>query len=164
MDSQNFKSGSFNDSQNEGKESFIKLSGIIVVIVLVSFVCFLSYLVYKQLASFNRSRHGTKVVQCSSNLKNISMALEMYKKDHGEYPLKLSQITPDYLRIIPTCAHAKKDTYSTGYKSFPTDPSTKTNNSFTIYCHGHYHGCVDVKENYPQYSSERGLVIYEKMK
>jgi len=41
-----------------------------------------------------------------SNLKNMGTALEMYSADHkGLYPEKLEQLTPDYLKTLPSIAY-----------------------------------------------------------
>ncbi|MCD4786477.1 MAG: nuclear transport factor 2 family protein [Candidatus Eremiobacteraeota bacterium] len=89
---------------------------------------------------------------CQSNLKNMGTALEMYSTDHaGHYPKSLKQLTPDYLRVIPTCPAAGKDTYSGSYKS------TQSPDTYEFYCSGSYHSNVGVPTNYPQYNSTDGL-------
>ncbi|MHC9542416.1 MAG: hypothetical protein AB9903_23135 [Vulcanimicrobiota bacterium] len=41
-----------------------------------------------------------------SNLKNMGTALEMYSADHkGLYPEKLEQLTPDYLKTLPSITY-----------------------------------------------------------
>jgi uncharacterized protein YfbU (UPF0304 family) len=84
---------------------------------------------------------------CKSNQKNIGTALEMYFTDHQErYPSALSALTPNYLRVIPICASAKKDTYSGAFVS--------TDSHYTVYCAGSHH----FNPNFPQYNSTEGLV------
>lgn len=93
---------------------------------------------------------------CVSNVKNIATALEMYAMDHdGHYPTSLDGIasgSQQYLRAIPQCPAAKRDTYSVSYKS-----SSEPVNSYTVYCSGHNHEVSGLVENYPQYTSEGGL-------
>ncbi len=103
--------------------------------------------------NFLRARAQGQYTQCQSNLKNLGTALEMYSTDNsGHYPDSLGKLTPDYLRVIPTCASAGKDTYSETYHS------TLNPDSYNFYCSGHNHGGVGVSPNYPQYNSTSGLV------
>ena len=77
----------------------------------------------------------------------------MYASDnYGIYPLQLDKITPNYLKIIPTCAGAGENTY---VYTRGEDPSI-----FTMYCRGRNHKSIYGKKavNYPQYSSSRGLI------
>jgi hypothetical protein len=95
---------------------------------------------------------GTKPYSaCKSNLKNIATGLEMWASDHqGKYPERLSQLTPDYLKTLPTCPAAGQDTYSAHYKRRPA--------GFSVYCWGHHHKDMRVQRNRPAYNSEQGLV------
>jgi hypothetical protein len=87
---------------------------------------------------------------CSSNLKNIGTALEMYSTDNsGRYPKKLSLLTPNYLKRIPLCDKAHKDTYSHSYK-VSANPD-----GYTVICEGKHHG----QANYPRYTSTEGLLM-----
>ena len=102
--------------------------------------------------NFMRARGQGQFTQCQSNMKNIGTALEMYATDNsGHYPDSLSKLSPDYLRHIPTCASAGKDTYSPSYQS-SVEPD-----AYTFYCSGHHHKAVGVGPNYPQYNSTTGL-------
>jgi len=51
---------------------------------------------------FERSRMGGQLLASISNLKNIATAAEMYEADKGQLPTSLQQLTPQYLRTIPT--------------------------------------------------------------
>ncbi|MGV8125313.1 MAG: alpha-2-macroglobulin family protein [Candidatus Xenobiia bacterium LiM19] len=76
----------------------------------------------------------------------------MYASDHGgRYPEKLSDITPLYLKTIPTCPVAGKDTYSPSYRS------TKDPDYFLVFCSGSYHQ-GSCPPNFPQYDSVAGLI------
>lgn len=97
--------------------------------------------------------HGGQATACKSNLKNIGTALEMYSVDSaGRFPPKLSLLTPNYLKRIPTCPVANADTYSTGFRS-SSDP-----HAYTFVCSGHHHARVGYSPNYPQYNSWKGLI------
>lgn len=119
-----------------------------IVILLIPFYVIPNYM------NFMRARVSGQSIQCQSNLKNIGTALEMYAHDNqGHYPPRLSHISPKYLKSIPTCSAAKKDTYSDSYQ-VSSDAET-----FTVYCRGHYHSEVGAKPNFPQYNSMYGLIM-----
>ncbi len=99
-----------------------------------------------------------KYSECCSNLKNIGTALEMYSTDYaGKYPAKLQQLVPNYLRLIPTCPAAGKDTYSASYQV------SKDGKNYSFYCKGHYHKSEGAPENDPSYNSQTGLVKKKKL-
>lgn len=96
---------------------------------------------------------GAAFQSCGSNLKNMATACEMYSTDNeGHYPTSLSQLVPGYMKTIPTCPAAGKDTYSSSYSS-ASNPDM-----FTLYCSGNNHKEVNAGENYPQYNSAQGLI------
>ena len=105
---------------------------------------------------FIRNGGRGSLTPCKSNLKNIGTACEMYSTDDPchHYPPsgKLFLLTPNYLRTLPTCAAAGKDTYSATYRS-----NTKPD-AYTFYCSGYHHKSGGEAPNYPQYNSTQGLV------
>jgi hypothetical protein len=89
---------------------------------------------------------------CVSNVKNLATALEMYSTDNsGRYPTLLSQLTPDYLRTIPTCPSAGLDTYSAGYTVVARP------DGYTVECSGHHHGDEGLPADFPRYTSTEGI-------
>ncbi len=99
-----------------------------------------------------------RFTQCQCNIKNLGTALDMYAGNNdGDYPAKLGKLTPEYLRVIPTCAQAWKDTYTDGYVVY-NDLKDPENNRYTLYCCGKYHKHVCAPRNYPQYRSKEGLI------
>ncbi|HXE71769.1 MAG TPA: type II secretion system protein [Candidatus Nitrosotenuis sp.] len=103
--------------------------------------------------NFVRSRAQGRVTACKSNLKNIGTALEMYSTDHSKlYPLALDRLTPNYLKSLPTCPNAGRNTYSEGFTS-ASQPS-----AYTVVCAGYNHKAQGIGPNYPQYNSVSGLV------
>jgi hypothetical protein len=67
--------------------------------------------------NFVRARSRSGLTACKSNLKNIGTACEMYGTDwKGLYPKEMSLLTPNYLKTIPSCPHAGRDTYSASYE------------------------------------------------
>ena len=103
--------------------------------------------------NFIRARSQGQVTACKSNLKNIGTGLEMYSTDNGgRYPTRLEQLTPNYLRLIPTCPSAGRDTYTQGFQSAASP------DGYTVVCTGNHHRAVNQGDNYPQYTSTQGLI------
>ncbi|MDQ7825763.1 MAG: ankyrin repeat domain-containing protein [Candidatus Eremiobacteraeota bacterium] len=102
---------------------------------------------------FSAMREMGQATGCKSNLKNIGTALEMYSTDNeGRYPRSIKEVTPNYLRQLPTCPAAKKDTYSSTYR-VKTKPD-----EYLLFCKGEYHRKAGSKKDHPQYSSKEGLI------
>lgn len=98
-----------------------------------------------------KARGQGQLTACQSNLKNEGTALEMYAVDHaGRYPETMARLTPNYLKVIPNCPAAGRDTYSESYQVAP--------DAFTLACRGHHHARAGVKADHPAYSSVRGLI------
>lgn len=142
--------------------------GFWMVVAIFMFILFLILA-----PNFFRTGGGGTYTQCQSNLKNIGTALEMYSTDNqGRYPRILSQLTPDYLKIIPTCSAAGKDTYSAGFESFYG--LKEKIDRYTVFCMGDSHqwtkayylyvipyrtrSGMNIPPNYPQYNSTEGLI------
>lgn len=101
--------------------------------------------------NFLRARAQGQLTACKSNMKNIGTALEMYSTDsYGRYPVDLTIITPNYLKVIPTCASAGANTYAYTYTQVP--------DCYTTYCSGAYHTTINNTADYPQYDSIQGLI------
>lgn len=100
------------------------------------------------------ARSQGTLTACKSNLKNIATALEMYATDHtGRYPSSLNQLTPNYLRAIPQCPSARRDTYSENYQRL------KNPDAFGLCCAGQNHQVHrSLPANFPAYDSYQGLV------
>ena len=110
-----------------------------------------------------RARSRGSVTACKSNLKNIGTACEMYSSDwDGQYPKEIHLLTPTYLKTIPECPDARKDTYSESYSLTrrPVSGSGKLSafKTYHIYCKGKAHKAVSLPEDYPQYDGIRGLI------
>ena len=73
-------------------------------------------IVYLLLPYLRLMNAGEQLVRCENNLKDIGTALEMFSTDHsGHYPYEMKEITPGYMKSIPTCPAAGMDTYSLQY-------------------------------------------------
>lgn len=108
--------------------------------------------------NFVRARARGQLTACKSNLKNIGTALEMYSTDwSGKYPKELSQLTPKYLKTIPTCPSVGRLTYvmqtgdNVGYNT------AHFQDYYVIHCDGPNHEAVSVPTDFPQYDGLRGL-------
>jgi hypothetical protein len=91
--------------------------------------------------------------QCLDNEFRIGMACEMYSSDNaGRYPRTLSQLTPKYLKSIPTCPVAGADTYSAGFVS------SSRPDWYSLVCTGWHHKHL-AGPNYPQYHPYHGYLM-----
>ncbi|MDQ7822354.1 MAG: protein kinase [Candidatus Eremiobacteraeota bacterium] len=100
-----------------------------------------------------RARSSGQLTGCKSNVKNIGTALEMYASDNDKlYPLTIEKVTPMYLKIIPTCPSAGRDTYRESYML------NAGRDAYTIYCRGSFHKEIMCGPDFPQYDSVQGLI------
>ncbi|MCE7870239.1 hypothetical protein DYH09_07655 [bacterium CPR1] len=97
-------------------------------------------------------RTDSQLTSCTFNLKNIAAALERYATEHeGEFPKSLSALTPEYLKSIPKCPAAGKDTYSASYHP------DKAEVCYRLCCSGDHHARAGLKANQPAYDGKEGL-------
>jgi competence protein ComGC len=124
----------------------------------VIIICFAAIFISILIPNYLRGKQqGSITPTCRHNLKNIGSALELYTIDHeGNYPEKLSDLTPDYVAMIWKCDRAGTDTYSKSYQVF-NDPRQKIH-AYTFYCQGEHH-CPELEANFPQYTSKNGLTM-----
>lgn len=95
---------------------------------------------------------SSQVAACRANLKNVATALEMYSTDNqGAYPASLSQLTPNYLKVLPDCPAAGAQTYLESYQ-VATHPD-----NFTLFCSGHHHEAAGMGPDHPLYNSIEGM-------
>ena len=103
-----------------------------------------------------------KFTECMKNLENVAVALEMYADDNDKkYPEGLGKLTPHYIKEIPTCPgheskfeiiKQKRPGYQDAYKV------NKDFSAYTFYCATGDHDLIGITNNYPQYTSTKGLV------
>lgn len=113
---------------------------------------------HKLLSALNAVPKVDELTGCQSNLKNIGTALEMYSTDWaGHYPEDTTKLVPDYLRTMPKCPTADKDTYSQMYQTGPDAPGNepKFQDYYHVECHGHHH--KQLLANHPYYNGLIGL-------
>ena len=126
-------------------------------------------------------RGSGKLTRCTSNLRVIGTALEMYSTDwSGRYPRELAKLTPNYLKTMPTCPateptrilpaidvgccgiylfeppHLREIPVGPGYDTYiATYQATAAPDRYTIFCAGHHH--PQIPENFPRYTASEGL-------
>jgi hypothetical protein len=109
-----------------------------VTLIVVSF-CFLNY--------YQRDAARTLRI-CAGNLEATGLMLKARK---SAYPPGTKDLEAGITE--PRCPMAEKGEHSVGYEV--NQESTK----FTLYCKGRNHSAAGVPANYPQYSSEKGIIL-----
>lgn len=89
---------------------------------------------------------------CAANLVGIGDAIRDYHVETGRYPQSLKELVPKYLKGVPECPVALRDTYSRGYEHNAA--------GFTLYCTAAHKIWVSGRGEveYWQYTSSEGLV------
>lgn len=114
----------------------------------------------------------TKSTQaCRSHLMNIGTALEIYSTDFsGRYPRNLDQLAPNYLKTIPLCRRTSGEdipellmplfqAQGVRFEEYGYEPNPEGEaDSYRVWCRSG-HGGLD--PDYPQYTSEAGLIEYK---
>ncbi len=131
-------------SQFRGSSNIIVLVTIMVLVAVVGLIIRGS-LHNKKIQEIQRSYSS-----CYQSLCLLEKALMEYARAHkGQYPRKLSELTPKYLKSIPTCPQAKRDTYSASYLAITDRPM------YFICCAGSNHMGPS---NTPQIVSDLGFL------
>ncbi len=128
-------------------------SGGFTLIELMIVIAIIAILAAVLVPNFIRARAMGQLTACKSNLKNLATALEAYSVDYGaRYPTALTSLTPNYIKTIPACPTAGKQTYSGSFVS-TIDPDT-----YLVRCEGVFHASLAIPTDYPRYDSGRGLI------
>jgi hypothetical protein len=112
--------------------------------------------------SVSKDRAQAQLRSCYNDCRNVSTALEMYATDNeGHYPQALSMLTPNYLRELPTCPAAGRDSYSPSYRatsSALTDQSgLAPYDQYSFFCKGNNHKSAGMDPNVPGMDSWEGF-------
>ncbi|MGE0495629.1 MAG: type II secretion system protein [Vulcanimicrobiota bacterium] len=103
--------------------------------------------------NFIRAKSNSQLTACKSNLKNIATAVEVYSTENGaRFPLGLNNLTPNFLKTIPTCPAIASNSYEASYVSHSVP------DIYTVMCEGNNHLTLQIPANYPQWSSVQGLI------
>lgn len=105
-------------------------------------------------SSCGQDRAQGPYTACSSNLRSLGTALEIYSTDwSGRYPQRLQDLVPGTVAALPTCPAAGRDTYSASYVrgEWP--------DRYALYCEGdtHRRALPQTGPNTPAYDSFAGL-------
>lgn len=132
--------------QNQSRGS----SNIIVIVTIIVIVAALGLMIRGHLRNKRFQEIQRDYSSCYQSLCLLEKALMEYARAHkGQYPRKLSELTPKYLKSIPTCPQAAKDTYSASYMAITEKPM------YFICCAGNNHmGPPDT----PQIVSDLGFL------
>jgi prepilin-type N-terminal cleavage/methylation domain-containing protein len=121
------------------------------LVELMIVICLICIIISLMAPNFMRARAQAQLTSCQSNLKNIATSLEQYSADNqSRYPVAIVNITPSYLKSLPTCPSCGTFTYS--YLS-ATAPD-----AYTVWCGtAGAHVMVSIPNGFPQYESGTGL-------
>jgi len=82
---------------------------------------------------------------CQSTVGKICTAVSAFQKARGRLPRTLGELVSGrFLKEMPRCPIAKKDTYSSSYR-WTASPSA----GYSFFCKGSYHADAGVRENRP---------------
>lgn len=91
-------------------------SSVIPITTTIFILCCIAFLTLNFLKEKQTAERNSNYLGCTFNMCKIEKGLARYKKEHkGKYPKKLSQLVPKYLKQIPECPIAHRDTYSESY-------------------------------------------------
>ena len=128
---------------------------VLIAVAIIGLLAAVAALLVPTPAGRSLSSRHSALRGCKSNIKNCATALEMYATDNqGHFPKRLSQLTPNYLKVLPQCPAAQSDTYSPSYRV------SEKPDAYTLCCSGQHHVAEGISSaNYPQYSSYSGLLL-----
>jgi tetratricopeptide (TPR) repeat protein len=123
---------------------------IIVIITVALIVTVIGFVVHGYLQNKKKDEIQKNYSPCYQSLCVLEKALMEYGREHkGHYPKKLGDLTPTYIKSIPTCPQAHKDSYSASYLAITDRPM------YFIACEGHNHPGPD---DTPQTLSDPGFL------
>lgn len=123
------------------KRAFANMEFMIVIAVFALVVAIL-------VPNLVRARAKGQTKACTTNLKHLGIAAEMYAEDNdGLYPPDLQKMVGPYLKTVPTCPSAATVTYE--YQT-TIDPDR-----YTVFCSGSHHPLLP--DDFPRAGSQRGV-------
>ena len=87
---------------------------LVEILVVLAIIAILAALLFP---AFSRARESSKQVNCASNLQQIGVAVQMYRKDEGRYPDTLVDIMAQDAKVADagTAGDYKLGSTATGY-------------------------------------------------
>lgn len=85
---------------------------LIEVLVVISIIGILSAIIY---ANFGEARVEAKNKAFKSELKEVQLALEVYKSQNGKYPTALADLVPDFIAELPVAADSANSNCGINY-------------------------------------------------
>ncbi len=134
--------------------SFKKKKWLLGVVSILS-ATFLGWLL---LGGYRLTQAGSHVTHCNSNLKNIGTAMELYSADWGgKYASSFEQLTPKYLKTLPSCPAGEGDYTLQAGMDLPGNEQGYQD-YYLLVCQGDGHRRANVDPDFPRYNSLRGLI------
>jgi competence protein ComGC len=148
-----YKSGSQGESLSYVK-IFSKKPNSNFWFILLLVLCIIIILSAVIMPHLFRARSRPSIPPCQSYSKNICTALQAYADDNGgQYPAKLKDLIPGYMPNLPVCKDTKENSYESTY-TVSTNPD-----AYTFWCScGKFRKSI-VTGNFPQYTSEKGMIV-----
>lgn len=92
---------------------------------------------------------------CQKNVQKIGIALMVRANDfEGHFPKSISELVPRYLKSLPECPAAGRDTYSVGYQEGVSTPGNDYDwpDFFEVHCEGHHHADCNLGADLPLFN------------
>lgn len=83
---------------------------------------------------------------CEKNIKKLANYCELYAIDNKKYPKSLDVLSPKHIITKIICPSSQCKYHYNASSS-----------GFTIYCKGHHHKKMNVRENFPQFTFNIGF-------
>lgn len=130
-----------------GRRGIFELSWALGMVAVVAAVFMPTYI---------RARGSAPSLGCTSSLKTVGTALEMYAYDNEHaFPDALEQLVPTYLKTLPTCPTVGRQTY---VEAYTVAHGGTAEEAYTVVCFGNNHAEIRYPPNFPQYTSRLGLL------
>lgn len=110
-------------------------------------------------------RSANEVQVCLHNLERIVLAVKIFTYERKRRPQQLRELTlgsEPFLKAIPACPAAGRDTYSSGFGLFelesPVEDSLHPTVGFAVRCDGAYHQSAGLAPGYPRFDLRIGFL------
>lgn len=115
-------------------------------------IAVLAILVAIAIPRWYEATERSRLSGCKQNLHSYATAIQVYSNFHdSRYPQDLTELPPDFLRVMAPCPSTGTDTYTAGYEV------NAERTTYTLHCSGQNHISVNVPANEPYYTPDAGL-------